>query len=217
MKSKPKDYDKNVFINCPFDDEYFELLRPLIFTVVYFGFNPRISLESSDSGEFRLSKIVNLIRESKYGIHDLSRLQAKTADEYYRLNMPFELGIDYGLRNFDPNYKNKRTLILEKSRYEYMKAMSDINGFDIKNHDNNSEKLIECVRAWFTETVGMRNLKGTAKISTDLMEFNKHLFVEKMKKYYPEYNATEAEKYANSEIEEMSMPEFIDEVRNFLK
>lgn len=131
--------------------------------------------------------------------------------------MPFELGIDYALRNFDPKFKDKRTLILEKSRYDYMKAISDINGFDIKNHDNNSEKLIECVRAWFSETVGLRNLKGTAKISTDFLEFNKNLFVEKLKKYYPEYNSTESEKYENAEIEEMSMPEFIDEIRIFLK
>jgi len=31
----PEDFDKNVFINCPFDQEYLSLLRPLLFTILY--------------------------------------------------------------------------------------------------------------------------------------------------------------------------------------
>jgi len=76
--SKHPNYEKNVFINCPFDGRYYELLRTLIYTVVYFNFNPRIALESSDSGKSRLEKIVAIIQESKYAIHDISRRQAKT-------------------------------------------------------------------------------------------------------------------------------------------
>lgn len=152
---KHKDYTKNVFINCPFDGQYYELLRTLIFTVVYYDFQPRIAIESSDSGLSRLEKIVNLIQESKYAIHDISRLQAKSKNEYYRLNMPFELGIDYGLRRFNQDYSDRRSLILETENYEYMKALSDINGMDIKNHNDVPEKLIECLRSWFAETVGL--------------------------------------------------------------
>ncbi len=176
---KHKDYDKNVFINCPFDDRYFELLRTLVFTVVYFGFNPRISLESSDSGLSRLEKIIRLIQESKYGIHDLSRLQAKSIDEYYRLNMPFELGIDYGLRRFNPEFSDRRSLILETERYDYMKAISDINGFDIKSHEDIPKKLVECLRSWFSETVGLRNLNSSDKIYSDFIEFNTNLYRKK--------------------------------------
>ncbi len=36
-----KELEKNVFINCPFDPEYYPLLRPLLFTIVYLGFNPK--------------------------------------------------------------------------------------------------------------------------------------------------------------------------------
>jgi len=92
----PEDFEKNVFINCPFDQEYLSLLRPLLFTIIYFGFNPKIGLESSDSGETRINKICELIRSSKYSIHDLSRLQSRKRNEFYRMNMPFELGIEYG-------------------------------------------------------------------------------------------------------------------------
>ena len=210
---KPSDYDKNVFINCPFDDEYFLLLNPLLFTVVYFGYRPRIALESSDAGTARLDKITTLIQESKYAIHDLSRLQAKSANDYYRLNMPFELGIDYGLRKFHPDYIDKRSLILGSAPYEYMKAISDIKGFDIKHHNNDVETLIGCLRQWFSETVGLRDLNGVGKIYADFIQFNKDLLLKKMRKYHPAHTITEAEKFAKDEIDNLTIPEYIDEVR----
>jgi len=50
-------FENNVFINCPFDEDYFSLLRPLLFTIVYLGYNPKIATERADSGEARLFKI----------------------------------------------------------------------------------------------------------------------------------------------------------------
>lgn len=58
--SKSSDFDKNVFINCPFDEDYKSLLRPLLFTIIYLGHNPRISSERSDSAENRTDKICEL-------------------------------------------------------------------------------------------------------------------------------------------------------------
>src|SRR5262249_9498177 len=88
-------FNRNVFINCPFDDGYRILLRPLLFTVYRLGFQPRIALESRDSGRPRIDKLVELIRESQYAIHDLSRIQATNVGDFFRLNMPFELGVDF--------------------------------------------------------------------------------------------------------------------------
>ena len=210
--AKEKNYSKNVFINCPFDTKYFELLKTLVFTIVYFDFNPRIALETSDSGQSRLEKIVSLIKESQYSIHDLSRLQAKAVDEFYRLNMPFELGIDYGLRTFNSSYSDKRSLILETERFDYMKAISDINGFDIKNHNDIPEQLIECLRSWFSETVGLRDLNSADKIYSDFIDFNTDLFRRKMNKYAGKHNSTEAERFADSEIQQMTMPEYVDAI-----
>jgi hypothetical protein len=73
------DFDRSVFVNCPFDAEYQSLLRPLLFTIAFFGFKPRIALERLDSLESRLEKICGLIRESKLSIHDLSRLKSTKA------------------------------------------------------------------------------------------------------------------------------------------
>lgn len=56
---------KNVFVNCPFDNQYFPLLKALLFTIVYIGLKPLIS-ETSDSGEIRLHKIKDLMLESQY-------------------------------------------------------------------------------------------------------------------------------------------------------
>lgn len=216
MKKKHENYEKNVFINCPFDDRYYELLRTLIYSTIYFGFNPRIALESSDSGSSRLEKIVSIIQQSKYAIHDISRLQAKNINEYYRLNMPFELGIDFGLRIFNKDFSDRRSLILETEKYEYMKAISDINGMDIKNHQDIPEKLIGCLRSWFSETVGLRNLNSADKIYSDFIKFNTDLYRNRMYKYAGKHNSTEAEGFAKTEIEHLTIPEYIDEIKKWI-
>lgn len=78
-------FERNVFVNCPFDHEFYTVLRPLLFTIIYLRLNPRIALERLDSGEARIQKIIELIQESKYAIHDLSRIMAKTAGEILTL------------------------------------------------------------------------------------------------------------------------------------
>ena len=55
------EFEKNVFINCPFDRDFYPLLRPLLFTVIYLGLKPRIALEEVDSGQPRIEKIIKLI------------------------------------------------------------------------------------------------------------------------------------------------------------
>ena len=52
--------ERNVFVNCPFDEAYYPLLRPLLFTIIYVDLLPRIATERLDSGEARISKIIEL-------------------------------------------------------------------------------------------------------------------------------------------------------------
>ena len=140
-------FEKNVFINCPFDTAYINnLLKPMLYVIIKNGYTPRLSLEVSDSGQIRLEKITKIIKDCKYSIHDLSIVKSIKADEFARMNMPFELGIDFGLRKSGVKpLDTKQFLILEAIRYDYMKAISDINGFDIKVHKNNTEKIFECL------------------------------------------------------------------------
>ena len=145
-----KDFSKNVFINCPFDDPFIPLLRSILFVIIYLGFTPRIALERFDSGETRINKIINLIEASKFSIHDLSRIKSSEKSEYFRLNMPFELGVDIGCKIFkDGKAKDKKCLILEKEKYGYQKALSDLSNSDIKSHDNEPEEVIRQIRDWF--------------------------------------------------------------------
>ena len=210
-------YDRNVFINCPFDPDYNQLLPPLLFCVVYFDYQPRISLEISDSGQLRLDKIIELILASKYSIHDLSRIRSTKSDEYFRLNMPFEFGIDHGIRKTSKKHKTKQVLVLEASKYEYQKGISDINGMDIAHHNNSVEDLIKVVRDWFASTVKVENLLTSSKIYNDYMEgFNVWLFDTAMLKYKGEASASKAEAYAVEEVAGLTVPEYIKRAQNWV-
>lgn len=152
-------FETNVFVNCPFDDGYRELLRPLLFTVIFLGFNPRIALESLDSGRPRIDKLLKLIRESAYAIHDLSRIKASKKGEYFRFNMPFELGLDVGCRTFKGGkWSKKKCLILETEKYRFQAAISDISNSDIVSHGDEPEAVVAAVRNW---------LNTEAKLSTE--------------------------------------------------
>ncbi len=199
-------FESSVFINCPFDKEYYALLRPLLFTVVYLGFTPRIASERSDSAENRIDKICGLIRDSRYSIHDLSRLKARRAKEFYRMNMPFELGIEYGSRLFGPGHMSrKRCMILEKERYEFMRALSDLSGVDIKSHKNEPEDVVRAVRDWFVETVGLRGIERASAVWYRFNDFASDF-----------YDARAAEGFTDDNLNMMPVPEYIDFIRDWV-
>jgi hypothetical protein len=204
-------FEKNVFINCPFDNVYInDILKPMLFVIIKNGYIPRLSLEISDSGQLRLEKITGIIKNCKYGIHDLSIVKSKKANEFARMNMPFELGIDYGLRTGNTKFLNsKQFLILEAVKYDYMKALSDINGFDIKVHGNNTEKLFECMYHWCSETLKINKQDPPLKIFYDYVDFNANLFDKKVIELG-------SEKLAKNYIENLSIPEYIQEITEII-
>ncbi len=205
MSIKPEIFEKNVFINCPFDDNYkLPLLFPLIFTIKYLGFNPRLALECSDSGRSRIDILTDIIKECKYGIHDLSRLKSTKKGEYFRLNMPFELGIDYAAKMFYKDYLDKKILVIERDKYEYIKAISDIKGCDIKTHGNESIGIIQATRDWFAEVSNLRKVVSPEIIWEQYTEeFNLFLLEERSKLGFNEQN------YLNITINEFIF--FIDD------
>jgi hypothetical protein len=58
---EPHNYDKRVFINCPFDSAYEPLFHGMVFAVHQMGFDPKSAIETSDAGQSRLDKILDLI------------------------------------------------------------------------------------------------------------------------------------------------------------
>lgn len=119
------------------------------------GFTPRLASERVDAGETRLDKIIELIAASRWSIHDLSRCESREVGEIFRLNMPFELGIDYGCRQFRKDiWASKRFLILEEQRYRFQRALSDISGCDIRHHDGKVVLVMKEVRDWLRNVTG---------------------------------------------------------------
>jgi len=150
------DYDESVFINCPFDEEYAPLLEAMMFCVILFGFAPCLASQSRETGAIRFDKIIELARGCRYSIHDLSRCKItgvrleEAEPEYVRMNMPFELGIDFGLRNSGiKKFETKRFLIFEEDAYDLKRALSDLGGQDPEYHSNDPYALISKVRNFF--------------------------------------------------------------------
>jgi len=150
-----EEFKKSVFINCPYDESYISALRLTIFTIMIAGLNPRLASENSDCATVRLDLIKEIIQSCKYSIHDLSRMKAEKKQEYYRMNMPFELGLDFGCREFSDSsvYKAKKLLVLESQKYGYQKALSDFAGIDIVSHDEEVIDIIKSVRSWLIDNV----------------------------------------------------------------
>lgn len=143
-----KDYKTNIFINCPFDDDYIPLFEAIIFTIYILGFIPRSSYEIDDGG-VRVDKIIKLIKECKYGIHDISRTELDADNDLPRFNMPFELGIDMGCKHLGKKQHSKKVLlILDIEKYRFRIYLSDISGQDVKAHNNDPNVVIRIIRDW---------------------------------------------------------------------
>lgn len=189
-----------IFINCPFDADYRPLLNVLLFSIRFYNLKPLISSLDSNTTQNRLSKIERMVNSSQYSIHDLSRMKSTEVGEYYRMNMPFELGMDYGMCG-----KQKRFLIFESEPHSIAPALSDINGWDISYHESDAQKLLEQFRKWIV--VNDPNLdekmKGTS--SEDLWFFYNDFQIT-LDKFKEEYH------FKDSEI---SIKEYLEQIDKY--
>jgi hypothetical protein len=158
-------FEQNVFINCPLDKDYEPILQAILFCIVFLGYEPRLALESNNSADNRLQKIIELIQCSKFSIHDLSRCVAAKRGELFRLNMPFELGVDYACKKFlNSPYSDKKFLILEEEKYQSKATISDLSGCDFEEHNGDFQKAMRKVRNWLVSEENLTNIVGTQRI-----------------------------------------------------
>jgi hypothetical protein len=182
-------FDRTVFINCPFDDDYAPLLEAAIFCVVYFGFSPRLANERLEGGENRLDKIVGMIRGAKYSVHDLSRCKAGKADESFRMNMPFEFGIDVGFRRSGlTGLAGKKFLIFEQEPYDLKRSLSDIAGQDVEFHRADYKLVMKKVRDFF-RVEGAVDAPGTFRLISDYETFQGWMVEKKIHEGHSEEDA----------------------------
>ena len=171
-----KAYSRQVFLNCPFDDGYRTLYEAIIFAVLHCGFVIRCARERDDSGETRISKIVEIIRESSLGIHDISRVELDETNGLPRFNMPLELGLFIGANSFSDHTKQRKTrcLILDRDPYRYQKFISDIAGQDIRHHGGDARKALKITRDWLA-SASTRTLPGPLETERLYDDFRREL------------------------------------------
>ena len=189
-----------IFINCPFDNGYLPLLRALLFVARFYGLEIKIASSELDSKSNRLARIIALMKESKYSVHDLSKMRSVQEGEYYRMNMPFELGLDYGIGGDE-----KVFLIFENEPYKLKIALSDINGWDVRPHLDKPETLVMEFRRWI---VVNRDLPPTLKsFSSSDIWYKYNDFYGSFSDYMTIHHLKD---------EEISIPEYLDFIDKYL-
>ncbi|MEA2414454.1 MAG: hypothetical protein QOI58_1111 [Thermoanaerobaculia bacterium] len=146
-----RSYEDSVFVNVPFDRKYTPVRDAIIFVIYDCGFVVRSALEVEDSGQARVDKILDIIQQSKFGIHDISRAGIDRKTRLARFNMPLELGFFLGAKRYgDEQNREKRCLILDRVPYRYRSFCSDISGQDIRVHNDQARDAIRAVRDWLS-------------------------------------------------------------------
>jgi hypothetical protein len=127
---KPSD---KVFLNIPYDQKFESLFLAYIAGITAFGLVPRAALEIPTSLR-RLEKILDLIAECRYSIHDISRVELDShAPRTPRFNMPFELGLAVAYHRKVGNAQHGWH-VFESTPQRLQKSLSDLNGTDPRIH-----------------------------------------------------------------------------------
>jgi hypothetical protein len=166
--------NKDVFINCPFSEDYKKFFQAIVFVVIRSGFNPRCALESDDAGDNRFNKICQIISQCDYGVHDISKTELDSSTSLPRFNMPLELGLFLAAKRFgNKGQKRKKCIIFESRRYDYQKFISDIAGQDIHCHRKSEKILIEEMASWLRSEARDATVPGGSAIFKEYSRFKK--------------------------------------------
>lgn len=161
MASFPRD----VFINCPFDDQFAAGFRALVFAVLACGFRARCAREMDDASQTRIDKLYGIIEQSRFGIHDLSRTELNATTGLPRFNMPLELGLLLGAKRYgDEVQKKKRALILDTEPFRFQKFISDLAGIDVTPHAGEPRRTVECTRNWLVTVSRKKSIPSTGRL-----------------------------------------------------
>lgn len=161
----------NVFVNCPFDNDYKPCFEALIFTVMASGFQARCALEDNNSGDIRFDKLCRLIGEFDKSVHDLSRVELNPSG-LPRFNMPFEYGLYLGAHRFGgKRHKTKAALAMVAVPYTLPIYLSDAAGSDPAAHGGDPTEVIRIVRRFLHARPDGSQLPGAASIRDAFARF----------------------------------------------
>ena len=137
---------------------------------------PDVPLKRKMQVRSALIKFTPIIADCCYGIHDISRIELDENSGFPRFNMPLELGIFLGAKQFGiAAQKEKKCFVLDKEPYRYQQFISDIAGQDIQAHNNEVETIVKVVRNWLRTAAGRQMIPGGDIIWKHYQEFLKDL------------------------------------------
>jgi hypothetical protein len=162
----------DVFINCPFDADYKPIFNAIVYTVVRSGYRARCALETDDAAENRMGKIIKIVGECRYGIHDISRTETGGDPPLPRFNMPLELGLWLGAHHLGGGHQaGKRCIVFDSEPHRYLRFISDIGGQDIHAHGCDVSRLIAELAAWLRHLPGGIQVGGGQSILREYRAF----------------------------------------------
>lgn len=167
-------YNRSIFFNYPIDAKYTPLFRAVVFAVLRCNHTVRCAEEEDDASEIRLNKILRMISECRFGIHDLSRTQLSRRSRLPRFNMPFELGLFLAAKHFGGNEHDRKVcLVFENTKHSYEAFISDIKGQDVFPHENSPRTMVVRIRDWLAANSTTSHLPGGQSIWQDYRSFQR--------------------------------------------
>ena len=119
--------------------------------------------------------------------------------------MPFELGIDYGCRQYFGNGReNKKILILEEKKYRYQAAISDLSGCDIEAHAGDFQKAVRKVRNWLVSEADVA-ADGASRILGAYTDFQEWYYERQL-----------AAGFSDEDIQDYPTSELLDAMNNWI-
>lgn len=138
---------KAVFLNIPYDQEFSSLYVAYIVGLYQLDLVPHLAAEIP-GGDRRLDRVFKLIKQCRYSIHDLSRVEVSVAPTATpRFNMPLELGMTITWQILKP--RQHTWFVWESEPYRLLRSASDLNGTDPYIHDGTVEGVLRELRNAF--------------------------------------------------------------------
>jgi hypothetical protein len=136
---------------------------------------PRCALDADSGTEERLTKILHLIEDCPFGIHDLSYMKIDPRTKLPRHNMPFELGLFLGCEFSTRAFSKKNCLILDREAWRYRESVSDLSGRDIRVHKGRASHAIAAVRDWLVTASNRTDAPGADFFIAQYRRFRRQL------------------------------------------